>query len=83
MARSMNTRFAIVERSTQGMPRCASCGDAARAARQQAIEHVDGAAHQIVLAAPPAFVTPQEALCARIFARLDAFGEHVGQRRGI
>ena len=72
MARSMNTRFASVERPTQGMPRCASSATRPRAARQQAIEDVDGAAHEIVLAAPPAFVTPQEALRARVFARREA-----------
>ena len=83
IARSMNRRFAIVERFTQGMPRCASCGDAAAAARQQPVEHVDGAAHQIVLAAPPAFVAPQDALRARIFALRQALGEHIGQRRRI
>src|SRR6187431_3363979 len=57
--------------------------DAATAARQQTIKHVDCAAHQIVLTAPPAFVTPQQPLRAGILMFAQAIGDHVRERRGI
>src|SRR5688572_6634638 len=66
-----------------GQPALRHLGDAAGAARQQAVEGVDGGAHELVLAAPPAFIAPQNALGARVFARFDALGDHVGQRRFV
>ena len=63
--------------------RVALVGDAARASRQQAIEDIDGATHEVVLAASPALVSPQQAYRTRVLARFQTFCEHVGKRRGI
>ena len=83
MARSMNSALRDAGAAYPGHAALRELGDAAGAARQQAVEGVDGGAHELVLAAPPAFVTPQDALGARVFARFDALRQHVGQRRGI